>query len=202
MPDARVCAPRACRRADEKLFYYLGVFYDWAPKKLLTAIFGATLCFFGGTYVATLAAIEAFRTMGGERLWDDLQYVYSEAKKVNAANVKDEAGTSTAELLEQNRHAEVAQKKVRPSEPRPPIQPSEPRSPTHPQSRAHPHSPQSRAHPAHAQQSRANSRCAAALGAPWPHDSRAALAHRVCACAAAGLPRDDDRARRSRTLIN
>ena len=28
-------------------------------------VFGLTLCFFGGTYAATLAAVEAFRTVGG-----------------------------------------------------------------------------------------------------------------------------------------
>ena len=33
--------------------------YTWAPKNLLTMIFGAALCFFGGTYVAAIAAVEA-----------------------------------------------------------------------------------------------------------------------------------------------
>lgn len=58
----------------QKLFVVLHQVYVWAPKKLAQMVFGAVLAFFGGTYVASLAAIEAFRTMGGERLWADLVY--------------------------------------------------------------------------------------------------------------------------------
>ena len=32
-----------------KLFEWLYILYDWAPKKLVTMVFGAVLCFFGGT---------------------------------------------------------------------------------------------------------------------------------------------------------
>lgn len=73
-----------------KLFEYLYFAYTWAPKKLVTMTFGVVLCFFGGTYVASLAAIEAFINMGGERLWADIVYVYEQCKLVVKANYKDE----------------------------------------------------------------------------------------------------------------
>ena len=97
----------------QKLFQWIYMAYTWAPKKLVQMVFGAVLCFFGGTYVASLAAIEAFRTMGGERLWADLVYVYEQIMLVNAANDKDEeASGSSVELLNANKHADVAQRKV------------------------------------------------------------------------------------------
>jgi len=98
----------------QRLFWLLYKAYEWAPKKLVTMVVGAVLAFFGGTYVASLAAIEAFRTMGGERLWSDLVYVYEQVLVVNEAHEKDEAaaGTSAAELLDAGKHAELAQRKV------------------------------------------------------------------------------------------
>ena len=73
-----------------KLFKGLYFLYTWAPKKAATMAFGAVLCFFGGTYVASLAAIEAFLRMGGERLWGDVVYVYTQVMIVAAENAKDE----------------------------------------------------------------------------------------------------------------
>jgi len=79
------------------------------------------LCFFGGTYVASLAAIEAFRNMGGERLLDELLFVYAELKKVHYANEKAEAAAAADseddnktfdELLAEEKYAEIAQKKI------------------------------------------------------------------------------------------
>ena len=37
------------------------------PRNLVLMIFGLVLCYFGGSYMASIAAIEAFRTMGWER---------------------------------------------------------------------------------------------------------------------------------------
>jgi hypothetical protein len=37
--------------------------------------FGVGLAFFGGTYVAAIAAVEAFRLMGWQRTWADLKVV-------------------------------------------------------------------------------------------------------------------------------
>jgi len=53
-------------------------------------IFGLTLCFFGGTYLATLAAAEAFRTTGGAALYDELKYVFAQAKVVRRAAEADD----------------------------------------------------------------------------------------------------------------
>ena len=75
----------------EKLFRAAYFFYTWAPKKVMTMVFGVILCFFGGTYVASLAAVEAFRNMGGDRVIADVLFVYDELKALNEANEKDEA---------------------------------------------------------------------------------------------------------------
>ena len=72
------------------LFRFLYFLYDWAPKKVITMVVGCVLCFFGGTYVVSLAAIEAFIRMGGERLWDDMVYVYDQIKLAGEATLKDE----------------------------------------------------------------------------------------------------------------
>ena len=72
------------------LFRFLYILYDWAPKKVITMVVGCVLCFFGGTYVVSLAAIEAFIRMGGERLWDDMVYVYDQIKLAGEATLKDE----------------------------------------------------------------------------------------------------------------
>jgi hypothetical protein len=84
-------------------------------------VVGLCLCFYGGTYVASLAAIEAFRNMGGERLLVDLLFVYGELKGIHQANLKDEAeaaenpdddNKTTDELFADEKYAEWAQKKV------------------------------------------------------------------------------------------
>ena len=75
----------------ERLFRAAYFFYTWAPKKVMTMVFGVILCFFGGTYVASLAAVEAFRNMGGDRVIADVLFVYNELKALNEANEKDEA---------------------------------------------------------------------------------------------------------------
>ena len=41
--------------------------------------------------VASLAAVEAFRNMGGDRVIADVLFVYNELKALNEANEKDEA---------------------------------------------------------------------------------------------------------------
>lgn len=101
-----------------KLFEWLHFFYTWAPKKLVTMVFGVALCFFGGTFVASLAAIEAFINMGGERLWADLVYVYEQTLVVYKAHEKDEEkGGGLKDALEgaadgQLPGPELAQRKV------------------------------------------------------------------------------------------
>ena len=48
------------------------------------------LCFFGGVFVALIAAVEAFRTMGGQSLYDDLAYIRLELANVIKAHDADE----------------------------------------------------------------------------------------------------------------
>ena len=52
--------------------------------------FGAALCFFGGTFVASIAAIEAFRLMGWQTVYGELRIVLAECSKVQRASLKDD----------------------------------------------------------------------------------------------------------------
>lgn len=60
------------------------------PTNIVQMIFGAALCFFGGTYVASIAAIEAFRQMGWERVSTEMAVVAAQAKLVADASEKDD----------------------------------------------------------------------------------------------------------------
>jgi hypothetical protein len=53
-------------------------------------VFGACLCFFGGHYFASLAAIEAFRVFGWQTVLENLRVVAAQASKVAEANAKDD----------------------------------------------------------------------------------------------------------------
>lgn len=64
--------------------------YAALPKNVLLACFGAALCFFGGTYVASIAAIEAFRQLGWQKLYSNIEIIYVQVQKVGAANAKDD----------------------------------------------------------------------------------------------------------------
>ena len=68
--------------------FLVGKVYLWLYARLATAVralpqqamlmlFGITLAFFGGSYVATLAAVEAFRQIGGATLYKELLYVHN-----------------------------------------------------------------------------------------------------------------------------
>jgi len=60
------------------------------PADELKFVVGFILCFFGGVFVALIAAIEAFRTMGGQSLYDDLGYIKVELDNVVKAHDADE----------------------------------------------------------------------------------------------------------------
>lgn len=60
------------------------------PHNILLMVFGVALCFFGGVYQASIAAIEAFRTMGGNNCLDDLRYVYDQSVVILEASKKDD----------------------------------------------------------------------------------------------------------------
>ena len=91
-PAGRLAARALCLPMPlyQLLFTMIYKLYDIAPKNLVRCIFGVCLTFFGGTYVASLAAIEAFRKMGGERAWADVYFVYEQTQLVNLAQPRDE----------------------------------------------------------------------------------------------------------------
>ena len=64
--------------------------YLAAPKNVVAMCFGAALCFFGGTFVASIAAIEAFRLMGWQTVYGELRIVLAECSKVQRASLKDD----------------------------------------------------------------------------------------------------------------
>ena len=64
--------------------------YKAAPKNVVAMAFGAALCFFGGTFVASIAAIEAFRMMGWQTVYAELSIVLAECQKVSGASLKDD----------------------------------------------------------------------------------------------------------------
>ena len=60
------------------------------PQQAMLMLFGITLAFFGGTYVATLAAVEAFRQIGGATLYKELLYVHGQLQLVSEASREDD----------------------------------------------------------------------------------------------------------------
>mmetsp|Transcript_16872 Transcript_16872/g.36313 ORF Transcript_16872/g.36313 Transcript_16872/m.36313 type:complete len:404 (-) Transcript_16872:175-1386(-) len=68
-------------------FYKL---YQGLPLLQLQMVAGLLLCFFGGTFVALIAAFEAFRTMGGEKLLEHWNYCVQQARVVQGASAKDD----------------------------------------------------------------------------------------------------------------
>jgi len=59
------------------------------PKQAITALYGLALCFFGGHYTVTLAAAEAFRVSGGERVTQCLRDLWTDIERVKVANAAD-----------------------------------------------------------------------------------------------------------------
>ena len=74
------------------------------PQQAMLMLFGITLAFFGGTYVAAIAAVEAFRLMGWQRTWADLKVVYAELRLVydrsEEDDLLDEDGNGVADVDE------------------------------------------------------------------------------------------------------
>jgi hypothetical protein len=79
-------------------------------------VFGVALCFFGGTYVASIAAIEAFRQLGGQKVYAELEVVYAETQLIVAASEADDKadldnnGVADVDEMEAS---ELAQHKVK-----------------------------------------------------------------------------------------
>ena len=89
--------------------------YVQLPMNVLTMIFGAALCFFGGTYVASIAAIEAFRQLGWQKVVTEVTVVREQLQIVYAASAEDdkvdEDGDGVADV-DQLEATELAQRKI------------------------------------------------------------------------------------------
>ena len=59
----------------KKVFDHGYKVYTQLPTNAIQMVFGAALCFFGGTYVASIAAIEAFRQLGWNKVKEQLLIV-------------------------------------------------------------------------------------------------------------------------------
>lgn len=64
--------------------------WNMLPLNIVQMIIGLALCYFGGTFVMTIAAAEAFRTMGAEKTINDIKVIAHEVGKVFEANDKDD----------------------------------------------------------------------------------------------------------------
>lgn len=60
------------------------------PERLLWAILGFVVCFFGGIFPATIAAVEAWKTCGGSASIDCCKDLYREFLAAQAASKKDD----------------------------------------------------------------------------------------------------------------
>jgi len=89
--------------------------YTIMPVDLFQACIGLGLCFCGGSYCASIAAIEAFRMTGWEATRAALIDISDEAKRVQAANdvdnKKDDDGNGVADV-EELPPAELLQRKA------------------------------------------------------------------------------------------
>jgi hypothetical protein len=71
------------------LYTLLYTVYKVLPKNIIMMVFGVCLCFFGGNFWASLAAIEAARQLGGDRMIEELKILWVEAGNVKVANAAD-----------------------------------------------------------------------------------------------------------------
>jgi len=65
-------------------------FVKGLPEKIIYAALGFAVCFFGGMFPATIAAVEAWNICGGKEALACIKSLYKEALKVHDANEKDE----------------------------------------------------------------------------------------------------------------
>lgn len=72
--------------------------YNTLPIDILHALTGLALCFFGGAYCASIAAVEAFVLMGWTTTHAALEEVYADVKLIWAAHEDDEKKSGDAEV--------------------------------------------------------------------------------------------------------
>jgi len=71
------------------------------PTNVIQMIFGIALCFFGGTYVASIAAIEAFRQMGWQKVQAEIivgESTVAKPARVLLAHVRSPVYHSASDL--------------------------------------------------------------------------------------------------------
>eukprot|EP00405_Crypthecodinium_cohnii_P026771 CAMPEP_0206498252 /NCGR_PEP_ID=MMETSP0324_2-20121206/50836_1 /ASSEMBLY_ACC=CAM_ASM_000836 /TAXON_ID=2866 /ORGANISM="Crypthecodinium cohnii, Strain Seligo" /LENGTH=299 /DNA_ID=CAMNT_0053984309 /DNA_START=148 /DNA_END=1044 /DNA_ORIENTATION=- len=66
-------------------------FFESLPDKVVGASIGFAICFFGGIFPMTIAAVEAWQLCGGAEAKRCIMLLYEEGKKVQLANAEDEA---------------------------------------------------------------------------------------------------------------
>jgi hypothetical protein len=99
----------------QKLYVTAYEIYVKLPYNIIVMIFGIALCFFGGTYVASIAAIEAFRQLGWEKVKEEIIVVYEQTQLVLAASKKDDevdADNDGVADVDQMAATELAQRKL------------------------------------------------------------------------------------------
>ncbi|KAA8496401.1 hypothetical protein FVE85_0130 [Porphyridium purpureum] len=77
-----------------KLFHYIHKAYvfikPWHPEEWMPMIYGLLLCFFGGTFMLCLAALEAFRLFGFSRIKESWGLIWENVTEFYAAHKEDQ----------------------------------------------------------------------------------------------------------------
>ena len=109
----RVCI--ACGPWVSFLVKWGKIIWAWMPANMVQMIFGGGLCYFGGTFTASIAAVEAFRTMGFEKAHHDVAALTEQLDKVAQMNDEDDAADDDGDGIadvEQVSPAELVRRKV------------------------------------------------------------------------------------------
>lgn len=87
----------------------------YKPELLLPSFIGFVMCFFGGSFMTLIAAVEAWNMCGSEATIDCIKMLYKESKKLVEENKKDDAkdddGDGVSDVL-QTSTAELAKRKT------------------------------------------------------------------------------------------
>jgi len=97
------------------LFTLLYKIWQILPTNIVQAIVGLALCFFGGTYAISIAAIEAFRQLGWKALVAELTVVWQQVQVVRTENAKDDLEDANKDGIadvKQITPSELSQRKV------------------------------------------------------------------------------------------
>ncbi|CAM9702484.1 unnamed protein product, partial [Ascophyllum nodosum] len=64
--------------------------YKILPVHVIGMVYGLTICFFGGFFHLTIAAVETFSTTGGEKVWAYVNDLMEDLKMLHMANKEDD----------------------------------------------------------------------------------------------------------------